>query len=397
MEMTATTLLRDPMAIFAYLAALVAIIHWLSETRLLRKVFEIIPPILFAYFLPTISTALGITPIASPAYDWMMRYLLPIALFLLMLTVDLRSVLRLGPMAGIMMLVGTAGTILGGAISFLAFGRWLPDEAWKGFAALSGSWIGGSANMVAIAESIGTPDSILGPVIVVDTIVGYGWMAVLLFLSTWASRYDRWNRSRTDVIEETNRRLARIDERRHPLSLRPLALVVGIAFAGAVLATEVGDRLPRIGDPTIISHTTWAVLIVVTAGLALSFTSLRTLEEYGASRFGYLALYLLLSAIGAQADLRAVFDTPLFLLAGILWITIHVSLLFLVSRILRAPLFFVATGSMANVGGVASAPIVASTYHPALAPVGLLMAVAGYILGIYAGLLSAWILGMLAG
>jgi uncharacterized membrane protein len=154
--------------------------------------------------------------------------------------------------------------------------------------------------------------------------------------------------------------------------------------------------MPTLGDPTIISTTTWAVLIVVTGGLLLSFTRARDLEEVGASRIGYTALYLLLGAIGAQAELRAIVQTPLYMLAGVLWIAIHAAILFGVARLIRAPLFFVATGSMANIGGAASAPIVAGVYHPAMAPVGLLMAVGGYILGIYGALACAWMLGALA-
>jgi uncharacterized membrane protein len=389
-------LLTDPMAVFAYLAGVLAIVFWLSGVPRLTRFFNVIPPVLFAYFVPTISTALGITPVASPLYGWMVRFLLPVALLLLMITVDLRSIIKLGPMALAMMLAGTIGIVLGAAVSFAIFGGMLPDQAWTGFAALSGSWIGGTANMIAIAESVGTPDSILGPVIVVDTVVGYGWMGVLLFLSAWQARYDRRFNTRTDAVEATNRRLEALTARRHPTELRDAAVIIGLGFGGAVLALELGARLPTLGDPTIISNTTWAVLIVVTVGLLLSFTRVRNLEEVGASRFGFLALYLMLTAIGAQADLRAVLQTPIFLLAGVVWIAIHVAVLLLAARLLRAPLFFIATGSMANIGGPATAPLVASVYHPAMAPVGLLMAVAGYILGIYAGLFTAWILGMLA-
>lgn len=389
-------LLTDPMAVFAYLAAVLAFVFWLSGVPRLNKLFEITPPVIYAYFIPTISTTLGITPPASPVYDWMQRYLLPLALLLLMITVDLRSIARLGGMALLMMLAGTLGIVVGGPIAFLIFGGVLPEDAWMGLAALSGSWIGGTANMVAIKESIGTPDSILGPIIVVDTVVGYGWMGVLLFLSAWQARFDRWNRARTDAIEATNRRLAELASIRRPTETGHAAIILGLGFAATVAAVAVGARLPRIGTPTIINASTWAVLIVVTGGLLLSFTPIRRLEEVGASRLGYAALYLLLTAIGAQADLRAVLGAPLYLATGVLWIAIHVAILLLAARLLRAPLFFVATGSMANVGGAASAPIVAGVYHPAMAPVGLLMAVLGYILGIYAGLACAWMLGQIA-
>ena len=392
----ATSLISDPVAVFGYIAALLAIVFWLSDLPQLKKAFEIVPPVIFAYFLPTLSTAAGIIPLASPAYAWMTRYLLLVALLLLMISVDLKSVLRLGKMATFMMLAGTVGVIAGAALSFFVFRGFLPPDAWKGFAALSGSWIGGTANMLAIAQSVGTPQEVLGPLIVVDTVVGYGWMGVLLYLSTWQRRFDERTGARTEVMEETNARLAAIDQKRRPADLRDLVMIVGLGFGGAIAAFVLSGSLPALGDPTIISRTTWAVLIVVTGGLLISFTPVRRLEEVGASRIGYTALYLLLGAIGAQADLRAIAQTPLYIAAGVVWILVHIAVMFAAARIVRAPLFFVATGSMANIGGAASAPVVAGVYHPAMAPVGLLMAVAGYILGIYGGLACAWMLGAMA-
>ena len=389
-------LLTDPMAVFAFLSAVIATVFWLSGLPRLKSLFEVTPPIIYAYFVPTLSTTFGIIPAASPTYDWMSRYLLPFALLMLMITIDLRAIVRLGGMAIFMLCAGTLGIVIGGPIVYMIFGGMLPPESWKGLAALSGSWIGGTANLVAIAESVGTPDEILGPIIVVDTVVGYGWMGVLLFFSGWQARFDRRIGARTDAIEETNARLAELTARRVPLETRTMLIIVGLGFACTVASVAAGARMPSIGTPTIISSTTWAVLIVVTGGLLLSFTPVTRLEEAGASRIGYAALYMLLTAIGAQANLRAVLAAPLFLAAGLLWMAIHVVILLIAARVVRAPLFFFATGSMANVGGAASAPIVAGVYHPAMAPVGLLMAVGGYVLGIYGGLLCAWMLSMLA-
>lgn len=392
-----TALLNDPMHVFGFLAGVIALVFWLSEVPRLKKLFEVLPPVLFAYFIPTLTTTFGITPPASAAYDWMRVYLLPVALLLLMITFDLRALARLGKVAIIMMLTGTLGIIIGAGVAFLVFGSFLPDNAWQGLAALSGSWIGGSANMIAIAESVGLPAADIGPFIVVDTVVAYGWMAILLFLSSYQDRFDRWNRADLSALEATNQRLQELDMKRHPIDLRMALVIIGFAFGGALVSIAIGDRMPALGDPTIISNTTWAVLVVVTAGVLLSFTPVRRLEEWGASRFGYAALYMLITAMGAQADLRAVLDAPLYLATGVLWLSIHIALMFLVARLVRAPLFFVATGSMANVGGAASAPVVAGVYHPAMAPVGLLMAVGGYVLGIYGGLFVAWMLGYMAG
>jgi uncharacterized membrane protein len=392
-------LLSDPMAVFAYLAAVIAIVFWLSGLPRLKTLFEVTPPVIYAYFVPTVSTTLGITPQASPVYDWMGTYLLPFALLMLMITIDLGAIWKLGRTALLMLVAGTFGIVIGGPIVYMIFGGMLPPESWKGLAALSGSWIGGTANLLAIQQSVGTPDSIMGPIIVVDTVVGYGWMGVLLFLSGWQGRFDRRIGARTAAIEETNARLAMLDMKRVPVDTRVVLMIVGLGFAGAVASVAAGARMPvlRMFEQPIVSNSTWAVLIVVTGGLLLSFTRISRLEEAGASRIGYAALYMLLASIGAKADLAAVLDAPLFLAAGMLWMLIHIAILLIAARLLRAPLFFFATGSMANVGGAASAPIVAGVYHPAMAPVGLLMAVAGYVLGIYAGLLCATLLSLVAG
>jgi uncharacterized membrane protein len=226
---------------------------------------------------------------------------------------------------------------------------------------------------------------------VVDVVAGYGWMGVLIFLSAYQDRFDDWIDADTSAMDRLKQKMLEAEDTRRPVTLRDLAIMVGMALAATVAGRAVGQLFPAIGDPTIITASTWAILLVVTAGLLLSFTPLQKMENAGASRMGYFALYLLLTSIGAKADLAAVLDVPLYLLAGVLWIAIHIAFLMAAAWMMRAPLFFVATGSMANVGGAASAPIVAGVYLPALAPVGLLMGVAGYILGIYA----AWGCGLL--
>ena len=385
------------MAVLASLAFVVALIFWLSGLPSLKTLFKYTPPVIYVYFVPMALTTLGITPASSPVYDWLSRYLLPFALFLLMISIDLRSVAKLGFVALFMVVAGTVGVVIGGPISLAIFGSVLPADAWTGFAALSGSWIGGSANMLAIAESVGTPDSTFGPIIVVDTVVGYGWMGVLLFFSGYQTVFDARTNARTSALDEVNRRLAELSEEKRPLILRDAMVMIGMGLAAAVGSVMLGERFPSLGDPTIISSTTWAVLIIVTGGIALSFTRLREYEQVGASALGYVGLYFLLAGIGAQADLRAVLDAPAYLAAGAVWIAIHVAVLLVAARVVRAPLFFVATGSMANIGGAASAPVVAGVYNPALAPVGLLMAVAGYVLGIYGALVCAWLLGIVGG
>ncbi len=389
-------MISEPNQLFALLASVLALLFWLSTNKRLNIFFKFLPPVIWAYFIPMFLTTGGITPSSSSVYTWMADYLLPLSLFLLMITVDLPSILKLGKKALFMMLAGTLGIVIGGPVAYLIFKSYLPPDAWKGFATLSGSWIGGTANLVAIQKSVGAPDSVVGPIIVVDTVVGYGWMGVLIFLSTFQAKFDKWTKADNSAIEKANARLQEMDTTRKPTQLHDIIYILGLGFGATAIAIAIGKGLPVLGDPVIISSTTWTILIVVTMGLALSFTPLQKLEQVGASRIGFLALFLLITSIGAQANLAAVLDVPVYFLAGLVWITIHICTLMLAAKLLRAPLFFVATGSMANIGGAASAPIVASVYHPLMAPVGLLMGVSGYFLGIYAALGCAWILGQLA-
>jgi uncharacterized membrane protein len=388
--------IQDPTLIFIYLAALLGAVLWLGGLPRLQKLFGILPPILFVYFLPGLGSLLGVTPMTSPAYAWLVRHLLPFSLFLLMMTVDLRAILRLGGRALVMMLAGTLGVIIGAPIAFAIMQKWLPPDAWKGLAALSGSWIGGSANMVAMAQSVGMPDSMFGPIIVVDTAVTYSWMGVILFFSTWQERFDRRIGAKRAELDALGEKLASAEAQRVPPETRDLAAILGLGMAAAALCLVAGDRLPPLGDPTIISHTTWTVILATTLGLVLSFTPLARLERVGASKVAFVALYLMLTAIGAQADLASVRRVPAFLIAGVIWIAIHVAVMIAIAIATRSPLFFVATGSMANIGGVVSAPVVATQYQRALAPVGVLMGISGYILGVYGAIVCAWLLAWVA-
>jgi uncharacterized membrane protein len=314
---------------------------------------------------------------------------------LLLLSADVRALAKLGPKAIGTMLFGTAGVVLGGPLALLLFKGWVPADTWMGMGALSGSWIGGSSNMVAIKESIGTPEGIFGVMIVVDVLIGYGWMGIVMALSGVQDRVDRFFKVDRSIVDDLNRRIADFQaSQRRPMEFVDLAVIVAIGMGAGWVATRLGAWLPPLGS--IITAFGWTVILASTIGIALSFTRASRLEGAGASHVGNLFLYLLLTTLGAQADLRAVLDAPVFFAIGVVWITFHAALLFLGGRLLKAPMFLIATASQANIGGVVSAPIVASVYQPSLAPVGLLLGVLGNILGLYAGLLCAALLQWVA-
>jgi len=381
-------LLTDATQIFVFLILVIGLVYWISSRAKLAPFFRFLTPVLWIYFLPMLATTFGILPDKSPVYSWIRDHLLPAALILLLLSANLPTIARLGGKALLTMLAGTFGIVIGGPIVVLLFKHGLPEQSWKAFAALSGSWIGGSHNMVAIAESVGTPESLLGPIIVVDTVVGYTWMGIVIALSAFQDRFDKWTGADRAVVEEINQRLQKMDAvKRRPLKFLDLTVLMSLAFGGGYFCLELGKWLPPLGE--VVTSFAWTVILVTTFGLVLSFTRFSNLEYAGASHLGNFALFLLLASIGARADLKAILEVPLFFLAGVVWIAIHATGLFLAGKFLKSPMFLIATSSQANIGGPVTAPIVASVYQSSMAPVGLLMAVLGSILGIYAGLFCA--------
>jgi uncharacterized membrane protein len=295
--------------------------------------------------------------------------------------------MKLGKRALGMMLAGSFGIVFGAPVVFYLFRRQLPPESWSAFGVLSGSWTGGSANMLAAREVLGTSDAVFAPMVAVDVVVAYSWMGILIALAAYQSVYDRWNRSDLGTIAELRRRTeGDAPDSFHGYRLGPVLRMIGIAAAVSLAAIYLASFLPMMAG---ITETTWTILIVSLAGLSFSFTGLRKLQSYGASKIGYLILYFVLAAMGARANLRDLFSSPVFVLAGFVLVLIHFLFMLVASKFMRVPFSLVATASQANIGGPVSAPIVAVVYEPALAPVGLLLGVFGNVIGTYLALLCA--------
>lgn len=383
-------LISDPTTIFIYLSGVVALVFRLGEVEKFKKFFHYVPPLIWCYFVPMISTSVGILPDTSPTYAWITRYLLPFSLVLMLLSANLPAIMRLGKTALTMMLAGTVGIVIGAPISLAIFLKWAPEGIWKGLGMLSGSWIGGTANMMAIAEGIGTPASMYGPIIVVDTVVGYGWMGIVIALASIQPKFDKWTGADRSVLDSVRDRLEKTAAARsRPITVIDITSMLGLAFGATYLFLKLGELLPNIGG--IISSFTWTVIFVSIFGVGLSFTKVSRLEDAGASKLGYAGLYLLLASVGGRADLKLIMDAPVLVMIGIVWLMIHAAVLLTTAKIIKAPMFFFATGSQANVGGTASAPVVAEVYSRSMAPVGLMMAILGNIIGVYPGLLVAWL------
>jgi len=380
-------MIHQPLAIAAILLAIECGILFLSDHPRTKHLFKFLPAVFWIYFLPMVVSSFGLIDSQSDLYRIISKYFLPASLFLLLLAVDVKAILKLGPKALLMMAVGSLGIMAGTVIVFVLFKGVVGEKMWSGFGALSASWTGGSANMIAVREALSVPDSVYLPMVVVDTIVPYFWMGILMSVVALQPAFDRWNNADRRILEELNEQIKRLNiEKKDKSHLLMTVVIVVFALCGGKIALFIGYYLPPIKE--VISMGAWTIIAASTLGLVLSFTQAREIEHYGSNRVGYFLLYFVLTSIGAKASISDINASLILIAAGFLIVLIHAVFLIVTARLIRAPFFLVAVASQANVGGVASTPIVAEVYQPGLASVGLLLAVLGGIVGTYLGIMT---------
>lgn len=415
----ATALITNDAVVLGILLAILAFIFKTSSSKnsAWTKFYKVIPALLLCYFVPSIFNSLGIiSGESSNLYFVASRYLLPASLVLLCLSIDLKGIAKLGPKAIIMFFAGTLGIILGGPIAILAVSAFAPDliggsgpdEVWRGLATVAGSWIGGGANQTAMKEIYGASDKLFSAMITVDVIVANIWMAFLLVGAGMTEKLDKKLKADSSAIQELKKGIedyaASITR---TTTLTDIITICAIGFGGTAIAHFGADLITPVMETkkefletyrltSMTSHFFWLVVIATIMGLIFSFTKLKSYEGAGASKFGSAFLYILVATIGMKMDILAIFDNLELFLIGIIWMIVHVIILLLVAKIIKAPFFFVAVGSQANVGGAASAPIVASAFSPALAPVGVLLAVFGYAVGTFGAIFCAQLMQLVS-
>lgn len=347
----------------------------------------------------------------SQLYFVASRYLLPASLILLTLSIDFKGILNLGPKAIIMFFAGTLGVMLGGPIAILITINLFPglipvgfDDLWRGMSTMAGSWIGGGANQTAMKEIFEVQDNIFASFIVVDVIVANIWMGFLLYGANVRSKIDNWLKADVSAIDDLVHRIENFRKKVQKIpTTTEVFIMLAVGFGGVALAHIGADiispymksfkeSLENLRLNSLMSGFFWLIVIATTLGLLLSFTKARKLEGVGASRWGSVFIYILVATIGMKMNLVEVRENIGLFLIGIIWMITHVVILLIIGKIIKAPLFFIAVGSQANIGGAASAPIVASAFNPSLAPVGVLLAVLGYAVGTYGAIITAYMM-----
>jgi len=382
---------------FTYLAVLMTIAASIvyTEKKSQHKLFEYLPAIVIIYFVVMLASTFGLwhkTESITATYKSVKSNLLPAMIFLMLLLADMREIFKLGKKMLLTFLLASTSIALGFVGMFALFGSSFGAESWKPFAALSGSWMGGTANMVAIQGALDLPDSAMGYTLLIDSIDYAIWVMILLALVPFAKRFNTWSKADTSVIDEVGERLALKEENKKPISFDSLFLLLASALLVSALSQYGASFLPT---TDFLTHTTWVVILATTAGILFAMTPLAKLS--GSSELANIMLYLIVALIASRANFTELTEAPLYILAGFVIIAIHVIIMVIFAKLFKLDLFTLGVASLANIGGVASAPILASAYSKALIPIGVLMAMMGYILGTFGGLMVGKILEAIAG
>jgi len=410
-------LITNDTVVFGLLTLCFGFIFYTSnlKTGFWSKFYSIVPAVLMCYLLPAILTSTGIvSDEISNLYFVASRYLLPAALVLMTLSIDLKAISNLGSKAIIMFLTGSAGIIIGGPIAILIVSIFSPDTVggndfdaiWRGLSTIAGSWIGGGANQAAMLEIFQYNPEKYGGMVLIDIVVANVWLAIVLLGVGKTKKIDTWLKADTSAIETLKIKVTEFTEKisRVP-TLNDYMIMLSLAFTAVGIAHFFGDNVSAYLTSTfsVVSDQKsflsflgsaffWMVVIATGLGIALSFTKAKNYEGAGASKIGSMFIYILVATIGMKMDLGKVLENPGLIAVGFIWMTIHAGLMILVAKLIRSPYFFLAVGSQANVGGAASAPVVAAEFHASLTSVGVLLAVLGYVVGTGGALLCAYLM-----
>ena len=382
---------------FFYLAVLMMISSTVvyTEKKSQYKIFEYLPSIVIIYFAVMLFSTFGLwekSESVTATYKTVKSNLLPAMIFLMLLSADMREIFKLGKKMLLTFFLASVSIAIGFIGTFTLFHTYFEPDSWKAFAALCGSWMGGTANMVAIQGALDLPDSAMGYTLLIDSIDYAIWVMILLALVPFAKKFNLWSRADTSVIDEVGERLARKEEEKKPIEFASLFFLLGSALFVSALAQYGASFLPT---TSFLTTTTWIVIIATLAGTLFAMTPLAKIS--GGLALANIMLYLIVALIASRANFTELTQAPLYIVAGFVIITIHMGIMILFAKLFRLDLFSLGVASLANIGGVASAPILASAYSKALIPIGVLMSMLGYIVGTFGGLMVGKVLEMING
>ncbi len=393
-------LISSPGGVLAVLCAVAAFWFYVEQVSG-AKLFQYIPPLIFIYVTPVFLNNLDVIPASSPVYSGLSAYALPAFIVLMLIKVNVPAAIKIMGKGVLVMLMGTAGVVAGCVVSYLIVHRWLAPDAWTGFGALAGSWIGGTGNMAATSEMLNTPPEQFGLAVLADNVIYIVWLPILLASKNFADRFNAWAKVPEERIRMMDSAAALVIQEEKAPQMRDyiylVAIAVGVTWIAAALASILFEAMMGIAPDlqVVLSESTWRILLITTIALSLSATPVSRLPN--ATAMGTALIYIFVAGMGARATMEGFGQAPAFLLGAFIWIFIHGAFCLLGAKLFRVDVHSVAIASAANIGAAASAPIVAAFHRPSLVPVSVLMALIGYALGNYLAPLAAHLARIAAG
>lgn len=393
-------LISSPGGVVAVLCTVAAFWFWVEQaTRL--KLFQYLPPLLFIYATPVFLNNFDVIPSDSLVYGGLSSFVLPVFIVLMLIKVNVPAAIEVMGKGVLVMLLGTVGVVVGAVVSYVLVHHWLAADAWKGFGALAGSWIGGTGNMAATSEMLGTPPEQFGLAVLADNVIYIIWLPILLASKNFADKFNAWTKVPADRLEKMDRASAAMIEDEPAPEMRDYlylaAIAIGVTLIASNLATLLFNTMmgtfPQL--ETLLSESTWRILLITTIALSLSVTPVSRIP--GSTAMGTALIYVFVAGMGARASIAGFGQAPAFLLGALIWIFIHGLFCVAGAKIFKVDIHSVAIASAANIGAAASAPIVAAFHRPSLVPVSILMALIGYALGNYLAPLAGHLARMAVG
>ncbi len=379
-------LFHDLFGVMAVICMIPVFFLWLERTTK-WKVFEFLPAIIWIFLAPVFLSNLNVIPRESPIYDTFRSFAVPLFIVLMLLDINIRQSIRVAWKGAIVLVIGAVGIVVGAVAAYVAFRSGLPADAWSGFGALAGSWIGGTGNLAAVAESLDTPSELVGIVVIVDNFVYLAYFPLILGCKRWAKPFNRWTGVTDAEIAELSASAATVEKKTHEVHFRDVLTLVGWGFTAIVAARWLAGLVPEF--PPVLTTSTWTILLVTTIGVLLSATKLKDVP--GTEPLSMSFVYIYMTMIGASADLRALGEAHWFLAAGFLAIVMHLLFVVIGAKLVRLDVGMAAVSSVAAVGGAASAPVAAGYHREELVPVSIMLALIGYAIGNYLGVATAYL------
>ncbi len=388
--MNSEPIFTDLIGIMAVILMVPVIFLWL-ERKSGWKIFNYLPAIIWIFLTPVFLSNFGVIPRQSPVYDTFKTFAVPLFIVLMLLDINIKEAMKVAWRGAVVLVIGSVGVVVGAVVSFVIFRSGLPADAWSGFGALAGSWIGGTGNLAAVAESLDTPPEQLGLVVIVDNFVYLAYFPLILVCKRWAKPFNRWTGVSQAQLDRFSETMQQVERKTHEVHFRDILTLLGWAFVAMLAANWLASLVPPL--PPVLTQKTWALLLVTSFGIALSATPLQKVP--GTEPLAMAFVYIYMTMIGASADLRQLGGGQFFLIAGFLTITVHLLFVLVGAKIMKLDISMAAVASVAAVGGAASAPVAAGYHREELVPISIMLALIGYALGNYLGVATAYLCNVL--